>query len=132
MKDFLRKLVEGHGISPSQVCQQSFTENFADAANVEWFRADGYYEAIFYWHNLEHIALFGLNGMLMEYSKKLPAEYLPEPIRDLALSRGEIMNSVMRNRGNLLEYELIVRETPCLRYLLVISDVGELKTERIL
>ena len=132
MKDFLRKIVEGTGIAPSLLCRQSFEENFADAMNVEWHRTDEYYEAIFYRHNLEHIALFGLNGMLMEYSKKLPAEDLPGPVKDLALSKGEIMNAVMKNKGNMLEYELIVRKEACKRYLLVMDEAGELKGERML
>jgi len=124
--------MKGTGISPSVVCQQSFAENFTDAINVEWNETDGSYEAIFYRYNLEHIALFSLEGMLMEYRKKLPAEYLPEPIKNLALARGEIMNAVMNNKGNLLEYELIVRDKGLTRYLLLISDEGELKEERVL
>lgn len=132
MKDFLRKVVEGTGIAPPVVCRQAFDENFEDAMNVEWHRTDEYYEAIFYRHNLEHIALFNLKGILVEYSKKLPAEYLPLPIKDLAISWGEIMNAVLKNRGNMLEYELIVRKEACKRYLLVIDEVGELMEERIL
>lgn len=132
MKDFLKSVIEGSGISPSLQCQQSFSENFKDAINVEWSRTEECYEAVFYRHKLEHIALFSLEGILMEYRKKLPAEFLPEPIKNLALSRGEIMNALMKNKGNTLEYELIVRDETPARHLLLLSDVGELKEERIL
>jgi len=132
MNDFLRKVVKGTGVSPSAVCRQSFAENFTDAINVEWNETDGSYEAIFYKYNLEHIALFSMEGMLMEYRKKLPAEFLPEAIKRLALSKGEIMNALMYNKGNSLEYELIVRDHGLRRYLLLISDEGELKEERML
>lgn len=132
MKDFLRKFVEGTGISPSVVCRRSFDENFADAVNVEWHHTEGNYEAVFYRSGLEHIALFGTSGLLLEYSKKLPPEFLPGPVRDLALSRGEIMNAVLRNKGNMLEYELIVRDGKLIRSLLLISELAELKEERML
>jgi len=132
MKEFLRKVVQGHGISPSAACRKSFAANFAGAADVEWFMAGEHYEAIFYRNKLEHIALFGQDGLLMEYRKKLPVDFLPNPVRHLALSRGEIMNALMKNKGNMLEYELIVRKAPCERYLLVISDLGNMKEERML
>lgn len=129
MKDFLKKVVEGSGVSPSVVCLKSFTDNFEDAINVEWFRRDGCFEAVFYRNNLEHIALFSLNGMLKEYKKNLPPEYLPEAIKNLALSKGEIMNAVLKNKGNCLEYELIFRDASLKRHLLTLSDAGELKEE---
>lgn len=130
MKDFLKKFIEGSGVSPSVVCLKSFTENFEDAINVEWFRRDGYFEAVFYRNNLEHIALFSLNGILKEYKKNLPQEYLPEAIKNMALSKGEIMNAVLKNMGNCLEYELIFRDASLKRHLLVLSDAGELKEEK--
>ena len=129
MKDFLKKVIEGSGVSPSVVCLNSFTDNFEDAINVEWFRRDGYFEAIFYRNNLEHIALFSLNGILKEYKKNLPPEHLPEAIKNLALSKGEIMNAVLKNKGNSLEYELIFRDAALKRHLLILSDAGELKEE---
>ena len=130
MMDFLKKVIEGSGVAPSAVCLQSFTENFTDAINVEWFRKDGHYEAVFYKDKLEHIALFSLNGTLMEYRKNLPPEFLPEAIKHLALSKGEIMNAVLKNLGNMLEYELIFRDESLNRHLLVLSDGGELKEEK--
>ena len=132
MKDFLRKVVEGSDISPSDACLHSFNNYFADAVNVEWSINEGGFEAIFYRQNLEHIALFSKNGMLMEYRKNLPSEFLPESIKDLALARGEVMNALMKNKGNTIEYELIVRDRSLIRHLLLISDEGKLLVEKIL
>ena len=132
MKDFIKKVIEGNRISPSEVCGQSFNDNFADAINVEWLSKEGNYEAIFYKNSLEYIALFSLLGVLLEYRQNLPPEYLPEPIKKLALSRGEIMNAVLKNKGNMLEYELIVRDKLLKRHLIVITDMGVLKEEKAL
>ncbi|WP_291856023.1 hypothetical protein [Marinilabilia sp.] len=130
MKNFLRKVVEGNGVSPSEICLQSFNENFKDAVNIEWFNKSDYFEAIFYKNNLEHIAIYSLTGILTEYRVNLPSDYLPEPIKNKALVKGEIMNSVMRNKGNMLEYEVIVRDKESNRNQLIFSDAGNLIEEQ--
>ncbi|WP_346862738.1 hypothetical protein [uncultured Draconibacterium sp.] len=130
MKSFLRKVVEGSGISPSEICSRSFKENFEDAVNIEWYNKTDYYEAIFYKNSLEHIAVFSLAGTLSEYRFNLPTEYLPEPIKNMALQKGEIMNTVLRNKGNMLEYELIVKDKEFKRNLIVFSDLGNIIEER--
>ncbi len=130
MNNFLRKVVEGNGVSPSDICLQSFKENFEDGINIEWFNKTDYFEAIFYKNKLEHIAIFSLTGVLTEYRLNLPSDYLPEPIKNKALFKGEIMNSVMRNKGNMLEYEVIVRDKDLNRNMIIFSDVGNLIEEK--
>lgn len=130
MNAFLNRILKGNGIIPTEICAQSFRVNFADAVNVEWYKRRDHYEAVFYRQNLEHIALFSLEGVLLEYKQNLPSEYLPEALKKLVLSKGEIMNSVLINRGNLLEYEFIVRDSHLKRRLVVLSDVGTVKAER--
>lgn len=130
MNDFLKKVVEGNGVSPSDVCLQSFNENFADAINVEWFKKESFYEAIFYKNDLEHIAIFDLSGILMEYRQNLPVDYLPVAIKNIVTSKGEIMNSVLKNKGNMLEYEVIVRDKELNRYLITLSDTGNIIEEK--
>jgi hypothetical protein len=132
MSDFLKNVMEGNGISPSEICLQSFNQHFKNAINVEWFNKDDLYEAIFYQNNLEHIAIFSLSGVLTEYRQNLPADYLPEPIKKIALENGEIMNSVLKNKGNSLEYEIIIRDKQLIRYLLIISDVGKIIENTVL
>lgn len=132
MRKFIRKIVEGNMVSPSNICLQSFKENFKDAVNIEWYDKTDYYEAIFYKNNLEHIALFSLTGILMEYRLNLPINYLPEPIKNMAMEKGEIMNSVMRNKGNVVEYEIIIRDERLIRYQLLYSEIGFLIEEKML
>ncbi len=132
MKDFLKKVIEGSNISPSNICLKAFIQNFEDAINVEWYNIESYFEAVFYKDKLEHIAIFDLYGGLMEYKTNLPKEYLPEPLKKTVESRGEIMNIVMRNKGNFLEYEVIVRDKELNRYLLTLSNIGKLMEEKML
>jgi len=126
MKDFVKKVMEGDGVVPSEGCLNSFHQNFEDAVNIEWFQRENYFEAVFYKNNLEHIALFSLEGIFMEYRINLPTDYLPEPIKKTALSRGEIMSSVMRNKGNMVDYEVIVRDKELNRHLVTLSDIGRI------
>ena len=130
MNDFLRKVAEGGGVSPSDICLQSFNQYFEDAINVEWFKKENHYEAVFYKNNLEHIAIFNLAGILTDYRQNIPAGYLPELIKNIVSSKGEIMNSVMRNKGNMLEYEIIVRDKKLNRYLINLTDIGRLIEEK--
>lgn len=132
MQNFLKKILEGNGVLPSEVCLKSFNNSFADAVNVEWFRKEGYYEAVFYRYDLEHIAIFNLNGILLEYKQNLSVEYLPERIKNIALLKGEIMNTVLKNKGNMLEYEIIIRDKFLKRQLILISDMGAIMAEKAL
>lgn len=129
MNNFFKKVIEGNGESTSEVCQLSFMQNFEDAVNVEWFNKGDYYEAIFYKNNLEYIALFNLSGILTEYRQNLPADYLPVAIKNIVNLKGEIMNSVLKNKGNKLEYEIIIRNDNQERYILIFSDTGNLIEE---
>ncbi len=132
MKDFLKKVTKGIGISPSKICLHAFNQNFKDAINVDWYSKGDYYEAVFYKENLEHIAIFSLSGSLIEYKLYLPEGYLPLPIKNMAETIGEIMNAVMRNKGNMVEYEIIVRDSKLTRHLITLSDIGSLIEEKIL
>jgi hypothetical protein len=132
MSDFLKNVIEGNGITPSEICLQSFNQHFKNAINVEWFNKEDYYEAIFYQNDLEHIAIYSLSGVLKEYRQNLPSDYLPESIKKIALENGEIMNSVLKNKGNSLEYEIITRDKQLIRYLLIISDVGKIIKNSVL
>ena len=79
---------------------------------------------------MEHIAIFSLTGILTEYRQNLPTDFIPESIKNTVLLKGEIMNSVMRNKGNMLEYEVIVRDKELNRYLITLSDIGRIIEEK--
>jgi hypothetical protein len=130
MKNFLKKVLAGNKISPTEECLQSFNLNFTEAINVEWFKHAAHYEAIFYNNKIECIALFQANGTLLEYRQNIPQEYLPEIIKNQAQTKGEIMNTVLSNKGNMLAYEIIIRDTHLNRYCLNISESGEIVSDK--
>ncbi len=130
MNNFLKNIIEGNGITPSNICLEAFQQNFENAINVEWFEKTDSYETIFYKDNLEHIATYSKLGILLEYKVNLHDGYLPEAIKNIAEEKGEIMNSVMINKGNRVEYEVIVRNVQLTRYLLNITDIGTVLQEK--
>jgi hypothetical protein len=130
MNTFLENLLDGNRRKPSDICLQAFDQNFQNTINVDWYDRGSYFEAIFYKDNLEHIALFNPSGSLLEYRLNLPDGYLPETIRNKVESKGEIMNTVMRNKGNTVEYEVIVRDKELNRYLITFSDIGNILEEK--
>lgn len=128
--DFFRKILEGSSIKPPEVCRKAFEQSFSDASNVEWHKRGSCFEAIFYKENLEHIALFDTHGNLTEYKQFIPEGFLPETLREKAELKGEIMNRLIRNKGNTIEYEIIVRDKALFRYQLTFSDVGQLLEDK--
>lgn len=130
MEDFIKKVIAGNGITPPSVCSQAFNANFKDAINIEWYNKKTYYEAVFYKDNLEYIASFDLKGALIEYKLFLLLEYLPEAIKLFLESKGEIMNAVLINKGNSIEYEAIIRNKNMMRSLILLSDLGKVIEER--
>jgi len=130
MNNFLKNVMEGSGITPSGICLHAFNQNFENAINVEWFNKKKYFEAVFYKDNLEHIATFSLDGDLIEYRLYLPEGYLPLPLKTKVQLKGEIMNSVLRNKGNRLEYEIIYRDAALTRFLITLSDLGAVLEEK--
>lgn len=127
---FLKKVIQGQGVEPTSVCLEAFKQNFKHSVNVEWFDKGDYFEVIFYKDHIEHIAIFHKNGILKEYKLYLPNECLPEKIKIFMESKGEIMNSVMKNKGNRIEYEVIYRDLDLNRFIVLLTDLGDIMDER--
>lgn len=130
MEDFFKKVIEGSGIIPPEVCTKAFTSNFSNAINVEWFRRESKYEAVFYQDNNEYIALFDISGNLEKYKMYLTNEFLPESIKQNMEVKGEIMNVVLINEGNHILYEVIIRDMQLKRFLILITQLGQIIEER--
>ena len=132
MEDFIKKVIGGIGIIPPPICLDAFNRYFESAINADWFDRKSYYEAIFYKESIEHIAIFNEAGSLIEYKMYLPVAYLPEALKNYLESRGEIMNTVLRNKQNSIEYEAIIRDKKMKRRLILLSDMGKLLDEKLL
>lgn len=125
MEDFIEKIIKGDGCNPPLECIDAFENKFSSAINVEWYSRGQYYEAVFYKNQLEHVALFSPAGVLSEYKLMLAEDYLPVRIIDNVKNRGEIMSAVLRNKGNTLEYEVLIMDSSMKRSLLIFSEQGK-------
>jgi hypothetical protein len=107
-----------------------FAEKFPDAKNIEWEKKKSAYEAIFYLNDIEHIARFSEDGLLVEYRKNLWPDELPENIKTAGATFGETMNGIIIYRGEEILYELIIRDEKLDRYEYLFDKNGEvLKSE---
>ena len=107
-----------------------FTEKFPDAKNIEWEKKVEIFEAIFYLNDIEHIARFSEDGLLVEYRKNLWPDELPENIKTTGATFGETMNGIIIYRGEEILYELIIRDQKLDRYEYLFDKNGEvLKSE---
>ncbi len=130
MNDFVRKVIEGDGCTPPAACRDAFNNKFRNSVNVEWYARDGNYEAIFYKNQLEHVAVFSPSGVLSEYKLMLHEDYLPGKITDILKPRGDIVSAVLKNKGNTLEYEVIIMDSEMKRCLMLFSEQGKILSSR--
>lgn len=132
MIDFLKGVVQGDTLEPSEKCLEAFLLNFEGAINIEWTRKGVKFEAIFYKDNIEHIALFEQDGSLERYQMNLSPNLLPESIKTDMEQKGEIMNVVLINEGNNIQYEVIIRDTNMDRHLIFVSQLGKVIHDKLL
>ena len=130
--NFFSKIFKGSLFSPPDNIVNALKERFNDVINIEWTNNGDYYEAIFYKDNIEYIANFNREGILVEYKMFVPEGFLPEKIKETLNSKGETMNAVMINRGNSITYETIYRDTALIRYLLIFNELGVIQEEKVL
>jgi len=125
MEDIIKKIINGDGIEPHLATLEVFETYFPNAININWYKHNQGFEAIFYFNQMEHIALFDLHNVLLEYRRSIAKDFLPEPIRAAVESLGEIMNIVLINKGDGIQYELIYRDKDLKRYLTLYNDFGQ-------
>ncbi|MCB2208777.1 MAG: hypothetical protein KQH67_10855 [Bacteroidetes bacterium] len=129
MENLAKKILISETIQPPDSCLQQFDENFPGAINIDWFKKEHYYEAIFYQDDIEHIAHYSKEGILESYKMFMPAKFLPESIKTKLEHKGEIMNVVLINKGNSINYEVIIRNQNLCRYLILLTDLGKVISE---
>jgi hypothetical protein len=109
-----------------------FAEKFPDSKNTEWEQKGAVYEAIFYLNDIEHIARFSGKGILEEYRKNLWPDELPDNIKTIGASFGEIMNGIIIFRGEEILYEVIIRDEKLDRFEYLFNNDGEvLKSKKL-
>lgn len=131
-KRFFKNLLAGDQAPPSNKLVNELNTQFAGAINVEWFKKESDFEAVFYYNQLEHIASFDAKGNLMEYKINIPPTQLPPYIVETITTIGEIMSSVIIHKINNLFYEIIIRNTVLQRLVVVFNAEGEILERRFL
>ncbi len=126
IKNFFLKILNGSkGINIPEAVTESFNKQFNNPLNVEWIKADGFFEAVFYENEHEHIARFSPEGKRISMKINLPLDIVPEVIKKTAEKHGELMNAIAIHLENEIKYELIIRDKKLIRYFLLLNSNGE-------
>lgn len=117
---------------PPENVLSTFNELFSDVINVEWTLLGTNYEVIFYKDKVECIASFNKEAVLLTHKMFLSESYLPQTIKNRISAKGEIMNVVMINKGNLIAYEIIYRDLNLNRFMITFDILGNITDEQSL
>jgi hypothetical protein len=116
-------------VIPEKVVKE-LNHQFPDTINIEWEIKKGNYEAIFYFMEVEHIALISADGQLIEYKRNLWPNELPRKITEECNPLGEIMNAIAIFRAGKKFFEVIVRDSKFKRKLYLFDDSAILTGSR--
>jgi hypothetical protein len=123
---FFTSWLEGNAISAPEIVRRSFDEKFPEAINVEWFRAEELYEAVFYDDEIEKISRFSPDGNWIETRTNLDITVLGNHIKVTAEKHGEIMNAILIEQHDGEKYEVIISDRLLKRFLLILSQSGKM------
>lgn len=126
MKNILSKLFKFSNISLPIPVKNTFQNKFGESINVEWLQNDDFYEAIFYYDEIEYIARFDSLGNLINLKKNLSINSIPQHIKEKAAEHGELMNVIEISESEIVGYELIVRDQDLIRFSLLLNEKGGL------
>jgi hypothetical protein len=132
VKRLIKNLFQLRTQKPPAAILNGFADSFHDSINIEWSKSGRVYEALFYDQEIEKIARFDKKGNLLEVRTNIAPSSLSEPARSKAFNKGEIMNVIKINRENKVFYEVIVRENPVKRILLLLNDQAEILAKKVL
>ena len=106
--------------------KKRFLTFFPKAINIEWNKMDHYFEALFYFDKVEHIAKLTDEGNLIEYKKNIRITEIPKVIQEKAAEQGEIMSAIIIFPDQEVKYEIITRNKNLSRDLLLLDNQGNL------
>jgi len=132
MKQLFKKIFAGDTVNPPEHIKEAFYNAFKNPINIDWYVRNEIFEAIFYENNREHIARIGTDGKLLDYKINLPLDSLPEQIKTVIKSKGEIMNVVSIHNRKYISYEIIIRDAELKRYIIKINNDGAITKEKLL
>lgn len=124
MKNIFNRLIKFSSNSIPATVKTAFLKQFGKSINTEWIQNDGFYEAIFYLDEIEHIAHYDKTGKLVNLKKNLPINKTPEHIIKKSSAHGELMNVIEIWEQEIVGYELIIRDNDLIRFSLLINADG--------
>lgn len=126
MNSIFDHIVPKNTFTPPKVVVQSLERIYGKMLNVEWSDEEGFYEAVFYFRDIEYIARFDAAGELQVSKSNLPLHMVTPPIALRALEVGELMNLIEITQQGKLFYEIIARDKYLDRYYLLLEEDGTL------
>jgi hypothetical protein len=132
VKSLIKNLFHRKQLKVPKAVIDGFVNAFDHSINIEWTKSGKFYEALFYENEIEKIVRFDKKGNLIEVRTNISPSSLPEPAKTVATSVGEIMNVIFINKADKIFYEVIVRQNPVVRILLLISVNAEIISRKIL
>ncbi len=109
---------------------KAFNAQFGASVNVEWHTSPHGYEALFYIHEQEKLALYTVEGELLEKKSNLLPNEATAQIREESGRIGELMNLIKIEQANKVRYEVIVRNELLERFYMLLEEDGKVLEER--
>lgn len=123
--DFLRNIFRRRTARIPRKVLHSLKKHFPNAKNVEWNKTDDMiFEAAFYDEDIEKLAKFTSSGFLTEIRINTDINTVPALVRNSIDPGLEVMNCILVFTSENTFYELIVRNSELVRYLLIIDALG--------
>ena len=130
--NFFRSLFHVKKNLPSKKLSKIFKNMFPEAINAEWHEKNDHYEIIFYENDIEKIAEFDKKGNRISLKTNLNPLFFKDDLKLIAEKYGEIMNTILIEKENSSQYEIIVRDKELIRYLLIMDEHGNItKNEKL-
>jgi hypothetical protein len=119
-------------ITPPQFVSTAFDTLFPEAVNAEWYVNAQGFEAVFHHNQQEMIAMLGANGELLETRHNLPAAEAPAVVMVALAPRAELMNVIRVEKNGETTYEIIYRNRHLDRFVMLISEQGNILSDSAL
>ena len=124
MKDILKKLYAFNWHRPPGRILSAFSNYFPQAINDDWSSENQFWEVVFYDNQVEKIARFTSEGILEEVRINESIKALPDKIYKQINQMGEIMNVILIQKGEQVNWEIIYRDSELKRFLVHIGSDG--------
>jgi len=133
MKDFISGLQENSTVIPPPPALLDIKTRFQNPINIEWFFREDHFEAIFYSDAREQIAIYSVEGSLINYKINISPPVLPGNLFRVIEKGHEIMNVVkIVKADDSVSYEIITRDNELSRYLVFIESSGKITLKKTL